>query len=81
MRFLIPENILAASAGVVVKNIEMRGLPEIPAIIAMTEKEAVLCLRLISGRMDYAGFYGKDPAFLNWAKDLFLYYWDKGKRA
>jgi predicted transcriptional regulator len=81
MRFLIPENVLAASAGSTVKNIEMRGLPEIPVIIATTEKEAAVCLRLIGGRMDYAGFYGKDPAFLNWAKDLFLYYWEKGKRA
>jgi hypothetical protein len=30
--------------------------------------------------MDYAGFVGKDPAFLNGVKDLFLFYWDKGKR-
>jgi len=30
--------------------------------------------------MDYAGFFGKDPTFLNWVKELFLYYWDKGIR-
>ena len=29
----------------------------------------------------FHGFFGKDPAFLNWVRDLFLYYWDKGKRA
>jgi predicted transcriptional regulator len=29
--------------------------------------------------MDYAAFYGTDPKFVNWARELFLYYWDKGK--
>jgi len=62
-------------------NLENRTLSDIPAIIALTEKEAAICLRLTEGRMDYAGFYGKDPVFHNWARDLFLYHWDKGKRA
>jgi predicted transcriptional regulator len=48
--------------------------------MAITEKEAFLCFRFIEGRVDYAGFFGKDLAFLNWVKDLFLYYWNKGKR-
>jgi predicted transcriptional regulator len=30
--------------------------------------------------MDYAGFFGKHPDFINWVKDLFLYYWEKAKR-
>jgi predicted transcriptional regulator len=30
--------------------------------------------------MDFAGFFGTDPKFLNWVKDLFLHYWNKGKR-
>jgi hypothetical protein len=25
------------------------------------------------------GFAGKDPVFLGWVKDLFNYYWEKGK--
>ena len=62
-------------------NLENRTLSDIPAIIALTEKEAAICFRLVGGRTDYAGFFGKDPIFLNWVKDLFLYYWDKGKRA
>jgi len=62
-------------------NLENRTLSDIPAIIALTEKEAAICFRLVGGRTDYAGFFGKDPMFLNWVKDLFLYYWDKGKRA
>jgi len=64
------------------RNLEGRGLAvsDMPATILLTEKEAVLCLRFIGGRMDFAGFFGNDPMFLNWVKDLFLYYWDKGKR-
>lgn len=81
MRFLIPESALVVTADSSVRNVEARGLPDIPVIIALTEKEAAVCFRLIGGRMDYAGFYGNDPVFLNWAKDLFLYYWDKSKRA
>jgi predicted transcriptional regulator len=33
----------------------------------------------VDGRSDYALFYGKDPQFLKWATDLFLYYWNQGK--
>jgi predicted transcriptional regulator len=62
-------------------NLENRTLSEIPAVIGLTEKEAAICFHLVGGRTDYAGFFGKDPIFLNWVKDLFLYYWDKGKRA
>ena len=62
-------------------NLENRTLSDIPAIMALTEKEAGISFRFIGGRTDYAGFFGKDPGFLNWVKDLFLYYWDKGKRS
>jgi len=62
------------------QNLENRTLSDIPAVFALTEKEAVICFRLVGGRADYAGLFGKDPIFLSWVKDLFLYYWDKGKR-
>ena len=83
LRFLIPETRLPTSASPPppVKNLEMRGLTELPAIVVLTEKEGAVCFRQVGGRVDYAGFFGKDPAFLNWVKDLFLYYWDEGKRA
>jgi len=61
-------------------NLENRTFSDCPAIFALTEKEAALCLRFLDGRVDYAGFIGSDPTFLNWVKDLFLYYWEKGKR-
>ena len=62
-------------------NFENRTLSDSPVILVLTEKEAALCFRFVDGRMDYASFNGSDPAFLNWVKDLFLFYWEKGKRA
>ena len=62
------------------QNLENRTHSELPAVFALTEKDAVICFRLIGGKADYAGLFGKDPIFLSWVKDLFLYYWDKGKR-
>ncbi|PVX23618.1 MAG: hypothetical protein CW716_11745 [Candidatus Bathyarchaeum sp.] len=62
-------------------NLENRTLSDVPVIMAVTEKEATLSFRFIGGRVDYACFSGSDPMFLNWVKELFLYYWNKGKRA
>jgi len=62
------------------KNVEFIGLSELPAIVALTEKVASICFMQLGGRIDYAGFFGTDPAFHNWVKDLFLYYWEKAKR-
>ncbi len=61
-------------------NLENRTLSDVPVIMAINEKWATLCFRFIGGRVDYAGFSGTNPVFLNWIKDLFLYYWNKGKR-
>ncbi|HVP17160.1 MAG TPA: hypothetical protein VMT42_07320, partial [candidate division Zixibacteria bacterium] len=82
-RFLIPENRFSAIATpqAITKNVEGRSLPDLPAIVVLTEKAAGVCFRQVGGRVDYAGFFGDDPTFHNWVKDLFLYYWDKGKRA
>jgi predicted transcriptional regulator len=82
LKMLIPENLLSASVSLTAtaKNMEARGLPDLPAIVVLTEKEGGICFRQVGGRVDYAGFFGKDPIFHNWVRDLFLYYWDKGKR-
>jgi predicted transcriptional regulator len=60
-------------------HIELRTFTDIPITIVTTEKEACICLPSTEGRMDYAAFYGTDPKFITWARELFLYYWDKGK--
>jgi predicted transcriptional regulator len=83
LRFLIPENVYLGNVNptVMARNLEVRCLSELPALVLLTEKEGSICFRQIGGRMDYAGFFGKHPDFLSWIKDLFLYYWEKGKRA
>jgi predicted transcriptional regulator len=61
-------------------NLENRTLTNPPAVMVVTEKEAAICFRFKGGRVDYAGFFGKDQIFLDFVKDLFLYYWNKGTR-
>lgn len=80
LRFLIPESRLSPEANQPVKNVEIRALPEIPALVVVTDKEAGACFRQLGGKMDYAGFFGKDATFHSWAKELFLFYWDQAKR-
>ncbi len=78
-RFLFPEKyLLEWGEAKPVKNIECRGLSDIPVNFVINEKEAGISFSLTGGRADYVGFLGSDPAFISWVKDLFLYYWEKG---
>ncbi len=65
---------LSASLPQTPKNVELRGLSELPAIVVLTENVAGICFYQIGGKVDYAGFFGRTPAFHDWVKDLFLYY-------
>ena len=58
--------------------VERRIISQLPAELIVSEKSAVLSLGGSKGRTDYAIFTSKDPAFLNWANDLFDYYWQRG---
>jgi predicted transcriptional regulator len=58
-------------------NLENRTFLNPPIIMAITEKQAAVCFRLIGGKVDYASFFGEDATFRSWARDLFLYYWNK----
>jgi predicted transcriptional regulator len=85
LQFMLPESRLSTQTAEKAMsnsfpNLETRTLVDLPGIVIVTEKEAGICLRQKDGRIDYAGFFGKDPLFVNWAKDLFLHYWNKGKR-
>ena len=59
--------------------LEKRVIPIIPVTLVLNEEFAGVNLLSIDNRADSAVFYGKDPAFLQWATDLFLYFWEKGK--
>jgi len=62
------------------RNVESRSIPDCPAMIALTEKDAVVAFCQVGGKVDYTSFFGKDPVFHDWVRDLFLHYWQKGKR-
>ena len=64
----------------VARGTEMRMIDTFPVSLLMTEKVAGIAFPFVDGRADYAGFVGSDPISLNWARDLFLYYWEKGER-
>ena len=80
IKMVIEEKLLAKVPPIKDSNVEIRGIKEIPAIMASTEKAATMCFRFNNKRVDYGGFYGTDPAFLNWVKDLFEYYWKNAKQ-
>ena len=75
-RFINPRPLPPQMAGA----IEWRCFEDLPVNIVLTEKEAGISFCLVGGKADYVGFAGKDPVFLGWVKDLFCYYWEKGKR-
>ncbi len=52
---------------------EWRAIEDIPVNFVISEKEAGISFCLLDGKTDYAGFFGKDPAFMNWVKDVFQY--------
>jgi predicted transcriptional regulator len=73
IKMLIPKSMVTEYK--LIPNVEIRGLSEIPLGIVLTESAAVVTFRRVDGNFDYAGFSGTDPLFLDWARDLFLYYW------
>ncbi len=60
-------------------GIQKRVLPKVDVLVVMTENYAFLSLPNAGSRIDYTGFHGRDAKFLEWCKDLFLYYWEKAK--
>lgn len=62
-------------------HIERRYLPKVSVVLVITEKEAMLGLPRIGGNLDIITFFGSDPSFLKWTKDLYMHYWEQGKTA
>ena len=60
------------------RAVEWRAIEDIPVNVVISEKEAGISFYLPDGKTDYAGFFGKEPTFMNWVKDVFQYYWAKG---
>ena len=81
-KFLFPRKYIPTELAIpgFVQASEWRSLDDLPFNVVMSEKEAGISFRFTDGRVDYISFVGRDPVFLRWVKDLFLYYWDKGNR-
>ena len=62
------------------RNFEKRVVPTIPAIMLLNEKMAGINILPTDKRGDSMVLYGSDPKLLKWADDLFLYFWEQGKR-
>ncbi|HYB76431.1 MAG TPA: hypothetical protein VEC08_05695 [Nitrososphaerales archaeon] len=58
---------------------EMRWTPRILGNVNVTDKSAMLTLRLNDGTMGYNAFVGENDSFLSWASDLFTHEWEKAK--
>lgn len=81
-RFIGPRTIASSDQAppfAVSNNFMVRNLNDIPAIVILNENMAAFSLRSLNGKLDYTGFFGDDPVFHNWVKDLFLYYWQLGQ--
>jgi predicted transcriptional regulator len=59
------------------KNVERKALNLVPFILLITEKEAAVSLPHINGKIDIPTFFGNDPKFLKWTRDLFEHYWNQ----
>lgn len=62
------------------KYFEKRVIPTIPAVMVISEKYATINFLPLDNRQDMKTLYGQDSKILKWASDLFLYYWEQGKR-
>jgi len=61
-------------------NFEQRVISTVPAIMLISEKYAGINLPSMDNRADNMILYGNDPKILKWAYDLFIHYWEQGKR-
>lgn len=63
------------------KNVERKLMQDVPVIMIISEKEASISFPglHVNGGDFAAAFFGNDKAFLKWANDLFLYYWEQAK--
>ncbi len=81
-RFLFPKRFIPKELTIpgLAKAAEIRSFEDLPFNVALSEKEAGISFQFLDGKVDYVSFVGKNPMFLGWVKDLFLYYWDKGNK-
>ena len=79
LRTILPTEVTPPPGFKPPEGVQRRTIPGFNLVLIASEKEAVLGLPYLSGKMDHAQYFGMDPGFLKWCRDLFLYYWDRAK--
>jgi predicted transcriptional regulator len=79
LRTILPSEVVPPPGFKPAEGVQRRTVPGFNLVVIVSDKEAVLGLPYLSGKMDHAQYFSRDPAFLKWCKDLFLYYWERGK--
>ncbi len=79
LRQIVPEDLVQHRGDTVNIFGLWKVLPNLDLRLMMTEKEAMCSLPSLDGKPDYTSFIGKDPKFLSWCKDLYLYYWEQAE--
>ena len=59
------------------KKLESRYLDDVDLTMILSEREVSIGFKDLEGKTDWLSFRSRDQSALNWAKSLFLYYWDK----
>ena len=79
----IPADILALARDPIferaarAKKLESRYLDEVDLTLLLSEKEVQIGFMTLEGKTDYLGFRTNDESAIEWAKSLFLHYWDR----
>jgi predicted transcriptional regulator len=79
LRTILPTDLTPPPGFTPAEGVQRRTLPGFNMVVIVSEKEAVLGLPYLSGKMDHAQYFSMDPSFLKWCRDLFLHYWDRAK--
>jgi predicted transcriptional regulator len=79
MRSILPTEVIPPPGFKPPEGVQRRTLPGFNMVLIVSDKEAVLGLPYLNGKMDHAQYFSTDPKFLKWCRDLHLYYWDRAK--
>jgi len=60
--------------------VEQRVLDEVNAFVYLSDMRCVLAFPTSDGEYDYKGFTATDDSSLEWCKELYQFYWDKGEQ-
>ena len=78
-RTILQDDIHLPEAFYFPEGITRRFLKKVQIFLLVTEKEAIISLPYMNGKVDYCSFTSKDPDFRGWCMDLFLHLWEEAK--